>query len=135
MSKLRAKKKDAFAKNKHDFEDGIDGVRIALGVLRDYYGGGDKAHEAAGEESTGLEEIESDFSTTTSNSTSVSRRRVDFCRLWASLFRCLPSLPRGERGGVRGGGVGRSTHVCTLSWFLTHSLFRCTVSFSPHSFT
>ena len=32
MTKLRAKKKDAFAKNKQDLEDGIDGVRTALGV-------------------------------------------------------------------------------------------------------
>jgi chromosome segregation ATPase len=67
MTKLRAEEKDAFARNKQDLEDGIDGVRTALGVLRDYYGGGDKAHEAAGEESTGiiglLEVIESDFST------------------------------------------------------------------------
>ena len=53
MTTLRAKK-DAFARNEQDLEDGIDGVRTALGVLRDYYGGGDKAHEAAGEENTGL---------------------------------------------------------------------------------
>ena len=51
MTKLRAKKKDAFARNE---QDGIDGVRPVLGVLRDYYGGGDKAHEAAGEENTGI---------------------------------------------------------------------------------
>ena len=43
MTKLRAKKKDAFAKNKQDLEDGIDGERTALGVLRDYCGGGDKS--------------------------------------------------------------------------------------------
>ena len=67
MTKLRAEEKGASAKNKQDLEDGIDGLRIALGVLRDYCGGGDKAHEAAGEESTeiieSLEVIESDFST------------------------------------------------------------------------
>ena len=34
--------------------DGIDGLRTALGVLNDYYGGGDKAYEGAGEESTGI---------------------------------------------------------------------------------
>ena len=54
MTKLRAKEKDAFEKNKQDLKGGIDGVRTALGVLRDCYGGGDKAHEAAGEESTGI---------------------------------------------------------------------------------
>ena len=61
---LRAKKKDAFAKNKQDLEDCIDGVRAALGVLRDYFGGGGIAHEAAGEENTGIIGLpESDFST------------------------------------------------------------------------
>ena len=31
MTKLRAEEKDAFATNKRDLEDGIDGVRTALG--------------------------------------------------------------------------------------------------------
>jgi len=65
MTKLRAEEKDAFATNKRDLEDGIDGVRTALGVLREYYGGADTAHATAGE-SEGiiglLEVIESDFS-------------------------------------------------------------------------
>ena len=50
MTKLSAEENDAFAKNKQDLQDCIDGVRTALGVLRDHYGGRDKAHEAAGEE-------------------------------------------------------------------------------------
>ena len=54
MTKLRAKKKDASARNKQDLEDGIDGLRTALGVLRDYCGGGGKAHEAASKESAGI---------------------------------------------------------------------------------
>ena len=49
MTKLRAEEKDAFATNKRDREDGIEGVRSALGVLRDYYGGADTAHATAGE--------------------------------------------------------------------------------------
>ena len=32
MTKLRAEEKDAFATNKRDLEDGIEGVRSALGV-------------------------------------------------------------------------------------------------------
>ena len=44
------KQKDAFAKNEQDLKDGIDGVRTALGVLRDCYGAGDEAPDAAGEE-------------------------------------------------------------------------------------
>merc|ERR1712136_529032 len=65
MTKLRAEEKDAFATNKRDLEDGIEGVRSALGVLREYYGGAETAHATAGE-SEGiiglLEVIESDFS-------------------------------------------------------------------------
>ena len=65
MTKLRAEEKDAFATNKRDLENGIEGVRSALGVLRGYYGGADTAHATAGD-SEGimglLEVIESDFS-------------------------------------------------------------------------
>ena len=49
MTKLRAEEKDAFATNKRDLEDGIEGVRSALGVLRDNCGGADTAHATAGE--------------------------------------------------------------------------------------
>ena len=65
MTKLRAEEKGAFATNKRDLEDGIEGVRSALGVLRDNYGGADTAHATAGESggSIGMREvIESDFS-------------------------------------------------------------------------
>ena len=52
-------RKDAFATNKRDLEDGIEGVRSALGVLRDYYGGADTAHGTAGESGgiIGLREV------------------------------------------------------------------------------
>ena len=49
MTKLRVEEKDAFATNKRDLEDGIEGVRSALGVLRDHNGGADTAHATAGE--------------------------------------------------------------------------------------
>ena len=65
VTKLRAEEKDAFATNKRDLEVGTEGVRSALGVLRDNYGGADTAHATAGE-SGGiiglLQVIESDFS-------------------------------------------------------------------------
>ena len=65
MTKLRAEEMDAFATNKRDLEDGVEGVRSAPGVLRDNYGGSDTAHATAGESGgiIGLPEvIESDFS-------------------------------------------------------------------------
>ena len=49
MTKLHAEEKDAFATNKRDLEDGIEGVRSAPGVLRDNCGGADTAHATAGE--------------------------------------------------------------------------------------
>ena len=65
MTKLRAEEKDASATNKRDLEGGTEGVRSALGVLRDYYGGADTAHATAGESggSIGLLlVVQSDFS-------------------------------------------------------------------------
>ena len=59
VTKLCSEEKDAFATNKRDLEDGIEGVRSALGVLRDYHGGADTAHATAGESggSIGLREV------------------------------------------------------------------------------
>ena len=48
MTKLCAEEKDAFATKKRDLEVGTEGVRSALGVLRDYYGGADTAGESGG---------------------------------------------------------------------------------------
>merc|ERR1712129_142021 len=57
--------KDVFVKSKADMEQGLQGVKLGLKILRDYYGS-DKAHaaaEGAGSSITGLlEVIESDFS-------------------------------------------------------------------------
>merc|ERR1711870_125116 len=68
MDKLRSEEKAAFAAAKKDLEQGIDGVKIALKVLRDYYAKDDKAHSAAEGAGTGiiglLEVIESDFTKT-----------------------------------------------------------------------
>merc|ERR1712187_132801 len=66
MNKMRAEENAAFKKNKADMEQGLEGVKVALRVLNDYYAKSDKAHEAAEGAGHGiiglLEVIESDFS-------------------------------------------------------------------------
>merc|ERR1719337_48446 len=66
MDSIRAEEKKVFAVNKADMEQGLEGVKMALKVLHDYYAKADKAHSAAGGTSTGvigmLEVVESDFS-------------------------------------------------------------------------
>merc|ERR1712050_416227 len=66
MDKLRAEEKSAFASGKADMEQGIDGVRMALKILNDYYAKDDKAHSAAEGAGHGiiglLQVIESDLS-------------------------------------------------------------------------
>merc|ERR1719336_3624758 len=47
MDKLRAEEKATYEKNKADMELGIEGVKLALKVLAEYYGQGDKAHAYA----------------------------------------------------------------------------------------
>merc|ERR1719498_1012569 len=65
MDKLREEEKAAYEKNRPEMEQGIEGVKLALKILRDYYAKEDKAHEAA--EGAGgsiiglLEVVESDF--------------------------------------------------------------------------
>ena len=65
MTKLSVEEKDAFAKNKQDLEDGIDGVRTPEGVPRDFAEEATKCMKREG--STGiiglLEVIDSQFST------------------------------------------------------------------------
>merc|ERR1719502_748915 len=65
MDKVRAEEKAAFEKNKPEMEEGLEGIKLALKVLRDYYAKEDKAHEAAEGAGGGiigmLEVIESDF--------------------------------------------------------------------------
>merc|ERR1719226_42803 len=47
MDKLRAEEKATYEQNKADMELGINGVKLALKVLTEYYGQGDKAHASA----------------------------------------------------------------------------------------
>merc|ERR1719324_1839403 len=65
MDKVRGEEKAAFEANKAEMEQGIDGVKLALKVLTEYYAKEDKSHEAAegaGEGIIGLlEVVESDF--------------------------------------------------------------------------
>jgi hypothetical protein len=62
---LRAEEKATFEKNSAEMSQGIEGVKKALQVLKDYYAKGDKAHESAegaGSSIIGLLEVcESDF--------------------------------------------------------------------------
>merc|ERR1719168_438599 len=63
--KLRSEEKAAFEKNSAEMKQGIEGVKMALKVLKEYYAKGDKSHEAAQGAGAGiiglLEVCESDF--------------------------------------------------------------------------
>jgi len=63
--KLRAEENAAYKKNSAEMKMGIDGVRKALKVLKEYYAKGDQSHDAAGGAGSGiiglLEVCESDF--------------------------------------------------------------------------
>jgi len=66
MDKLREEENTAYVKNKAEMEEGLEGIKLALKVLRDYYAKEDKGHQAADGAAGGiigmLEVIESDFS-------------------------------------------------------------------------
>merc|ERR1719454_1734414 len=68
MDKLRKQENADYTSNRADMEQGLNGVKIALKVLRDYYANDDKDHEeaqGAGQGIIGLiEVIESDFTKT-----------------------------------------------------------------------
>jgi len=65
MDKMRNEEKATYTKNKAEMEQGIEGVKLALKVLREYYAKDDTAHDAgtgAGSSIVGLlEVVESDF--------------------------------------------------------------------------
>jgi chromosome segregation ATPase len=65
-TKFREEEKAAYDKNKAEMEQGLEGIKAALKVLRDYYASDDKAHASADGAGGGiiglLEVCESDFS-------------------------------------------------------------------------
>lgn len=65
-SRLREAERSEFARNKPEMESGLEGVKMALKILREYYAKGDRAHDAQEGGSSGivglLEVVESDFS-------------------------------------------------------------------------
>merc|ERR1719409_1231870 len=66
MDKLRAEEKAAFDTNSAEMKKGVEGVKLALKVLNEYYAKADKAHSSADGAGSGiiglLEVCESDFS-------------------------------------------------------------------------
>merc|ERR1719201_3231844 len=61
MDKIRGEEKAAYETNKAEMEQGIEGVTLALKVLREYYSGGGGAQGAGGGIINMLEVIEADF--------------------------------------------------------------------------
>mmetsp|Transcript_5117 Transcript_5117/g.12024 ORF Transcript_5117/g.12024 Transcript_5117/m.12024 type:complete len:699 (+) Transcript_5117:69-2165(+) len=68
LTKLRQAEKEAYNKNKPEMEAGLEGVKMALKVLREYYAKEGKAHTEAEGSSDGiiglLEVVEGDFAKT-----------------------------------------------------------------------
>merc|ERR1719464_341123 len=66
MDKLRHEEKAVFSDSKAELEKGLTGIKMAIKILNDYYGAGDKAHEAAAGTASSiislLEVCEADFS-------------------------------------------------------------------------
>merc|ERR1719198_24529 len=66
MDKIRAEEKAAWETNSAEMEKGLNGVKLALKVLNEYYAKADKAHSSSDGASSGiiglLEVCESDFS-------------------------------------------------------------------------
>jgi len=66
MDKLRAEENDVYVNAKAEMEQGLEGIKLALKVLKEYYAKADKAHASADGGASGiiglLEVVESDFS-------------------------------------------------------------------------
>jgi len=66
MDKLRAEEHAEYTVNRAEMEKGVEGIKLALKVLREYYAKEDKGHQAAEGAAGGiigmLEVVESDFS-------------------------------------------------------------------------
>merc|ERR1712187_40133 len=75
MDKMRAEENAAFKQNKADMEQGLEGIKVALRVLNDYYAKDDKAHasaDGAGHGIIGLMEVvQADFEKALAEFTSV----------------------------------------------------------------
>jgi len=61
MDKIRGEENAEYKTNKEEMEQGLEGIKLALKVLREYYGGGGGAQGAGGGIISMLEVIESDF--------------------------------------------------------------------------
>ena len=48
MDKIRGEEKDAFDQNSAQMEKGLNGIKMALKVLNDYYTKADEAHSSSG---------------------------------------------------------------------------------------
>jgi len=66
MNKLRQEEKEAYTNNKAEMEEGLEGVKMALKIIKEYYAKEDKSPNASEGAASGiigmLEVIESDFS-------------------------------------------------------------------------
>merc|ERR1719238_922294 len=66
MDKLREEEHTAYVKNKAEMEQGLEGIKLALKVLREYYAKGSSFLQKADGAASGiigmLEVVESDFS-------------------------------------------------------------------------
>merc|ERR1719291_1014017 len=75
MDKLRAEENAAFKQNKADMEQGLEGIKVALRVLNDYYAKADKDHASADGAAHGIigliEVVQADFSAALAEFTSV----------------------------------------------------------------
>jgi len=81
MGKIRREENQAYVKGKADMQQGIAGIKLALKVLREYYGKDDKAHAAADGAGAGilglLEVVESDFTKGLTEMTATEQAAAD----------------------------------------------------------
>merc|ERR1719265_2244283 len=61
MGKIREEEHSEFVANKAEMDEGLEGIKLALKVLREYYGGGKGAQGAGNGIISMLEVIEADF--------------------------------------------------------------------------